>query len=326
MPKRLRDKRLIVVFKAFFDESGTDPIKNKALVMAGFLGTVEEWERASDAWDICLHEHPAIEFFSHNEAAVLDGQFGTFNRTQADEKIRSLARVITQFELIGFCPWVPYLHFKERDPKASRKVIGSRIYDWAFGAATSLVLGYMKKSTPEGEKVDFIFDERTELRACINLFNEVKQNAYFAYLAPWAGICIPGDDKVLAALQMSDLLAWEVSNAIDTKVKNEPLQIIEATTKLTVKPISAPSHMESQFRIQKLDQEVHRETTEFLRWARSEQANDAEAAERIEYLKQRDTYLNVEFGRILLRMDADKELQAFERDYIASQNSEETGK
>jgi hypothetical protein len=54
MPKRVRDKRWLMMFRAFFDESGTDPKKNKALVLGGFLGSVEEWERASDAWDACL--------------------------------------------------------------------------------------------------------------------------------------------------------------------------------------------------------------------------------------------------------------------------------
>ena len=173
MPKRVRDKRPIIVFKAFFDESGTDPIKNKALVVGGFLGRAEEWERASDAWDECLHAAPRIEYFKHNEAQSLDGQFEKFNRGAADKKVLALANTISQFDLQGFCVSVSYRLFKHRNVKASKGQVGAKVYDWGFLAATSGVLQHLGDTAPdEGEKVDFVFDERRELRACIDMFSK----------------------------------------------------------------------------------------------------------------------------------------------------------
>jgi hypothetical protein len=46
----------MVVFRAFFDESGKDAKDNKAFLMGGFLGRVEEWLDACDAWEKALQE------------------------------------------------------------------------------------------------------------------------------------------------------------------------------------------------------------------------------------------------------------------------------
>src|ERR1035438_6587987 len=75
MAKRYRDQRLLMIFRAFFDESGTSPHENKSLVMGGFVGHIDEWKQASEAWYECLQESPSINHFSRNEAKMLDGQF-----------------------------------------------------------------------------------------------------------------------------------------------------------------------------------------------------------------------------------------------------------
>src|SRR6476660_6781390 len=101
IPERVRRKRNLLVFRAFFDESCLDPTKYKSLVFGGFLGKVEEWERASEAWDKCLHQSPSIEYFKHSEAMELDGQFIKFNRSSADAKVTALAKTLTDFKLLG---------------------------------------------------------------------------------------------------------------------------------------------------------------------------------------------------------------------------------
>lgn len=83
-----------MIFRAFFDESGTSPHENKSLVMGGFVGHIDEWKQASEAWDECLQESPSINHFSRNEANMLDGQFRHWKRSAADEKVKNLAGVI----------------------------------------------------------------------------------------------------------------------------------------------------------------------------------------------------------------------------------------
>src|SRR5450631_2059678 len=94
MAERFRQRNLFMIFKAFFDESDVSPQDGDALIFGGFIGHVEEWERASAAWDLCLHESPRIEYFSHHEANIREGQFYRFSRPSVEAKTKRLAEVI----------------------------------------------------------------------------------------------------------------------------------------------------------------------------------------------------------------------------------------
>src|ERR1700683_4884248 len=157
----------MMIFRAFFDETRTNPHEDESLIFGGFFGHVEEWERATTAWYECLNETPSIDYFSHYEASNLDGQFRRFSRSTAGKKIKSLSQVISKFLLQGVCITVPYWWFTNRDHKATKGMMGARAYDWGFLTATSGVLQMMSKLRRE-YTVDFIFDQRTELRACID--------------------------------------------------------------------------------------------------------------------------------------------------------------
>jgi hypothetical protein len=137
MAKRFRMKRLIVSMKAFFDESGLNPHEDKALVMGGYLGTVEEWESVTEVWDEGLHASPSIEYFKSDDAKNLRGEFLRFNRVTADKKISDLADIVGASELQGFCASVPHEVLAHRDPAATKRIAGSRTYDWGFFTATS---------------------------------------------------------------------------------------------------------------------------------------------------------------------------------------------
>lgn len=201
--------------RAFFDESGMNPHEDNALVMGGFLGTVEEWEQTSESWDACLSADPPIRYFKSDEANNLEGEFLRFNRVAADAKKNELAAVIGASGLRGFCASVQHQLLAHRDPGATKRTAGSRTYDWGFFTATSGVLQYVRDHFPE-ESVDFVFDERRELGQCIALFNQLKSLS--EVYGPWAqvfgraGTCTPGEDKKIAALQMGDLLAGEISS------------------------------------------------------------------------------------------------------------------
>ena len=215
MPKHLRAKKVVMVMRAFFDESGLNPKKDKALVMAGFLGTVEQWESVSDTWEQCLNQRPKIEYFKSDEADHLDGEFWQFNHMVASRKKNALAKIIGESELQGFFVSVGHGLLAQRNPSPRKRTAGSRTYDWGFFTATLGVLQYVRDHHPQ-ETVDFIFDERRELGQCISMFNELRELARGEM--PWAtvfglaGTCIPGDDKKIPALQMGDLLAGEVSS------------------------------------------------------------------------------------------------------------------
>ena len=328
MAERLRRQRRLLVYRAFFDESGLDPKLNKGLIMGGFLGSVEEWERASDAWDACLHASPSIEYFKDSEYKSLDGEFLQFNRTTADAKILALAQTLSRFELLGFCATVSYTWFMYRDAKASRGLLGSRVYDWGFLTATSGVLQYLDTKYPGSDTVDFIFDDRTELRACINIYNQTKANPFFAStMMRRAGECVPGDDKQIAALQMADLLAGESCVYMDTKVKSDAFVIIRDNNKIVHVPCMPPRQFPNTLRLHKMARGVHAEAVEFLRRAKKQAPDRFKSVEEVEQyvndLGMHEAYFQLEWDWHLSQLATDSEYQRFMKNYLAGVSDEE---
>ncbi|MGH9615778.1 MAG: DUF3800 domain-containing protein [Acidobacteriaceae bacterium] len=213
IPSRLRGKCLVMVMRAFFDESGLNPTEDKVLIVGGYLGSVEQWERIADAWDECLNRHPKITYFKSDEAKNLNGQFYRFLTEASEKKREALAGIVGESDLQGFCASVHHKWFEYRDPKATKGMVGSRVYDWGFFTATSGVLQYARDVHP-GETIDFVFDERSELRGCIAIYEEMRhmEDCPWSEIMSHAGTCTPGDDKKVAALQMADLLAGEFSS------------------------------------------------------------------------------------------------------------------
>lgn len=203
-----------MAMRAYFDESGLNPHEDLALVIAGFLGSPDEWQRVATAWTDCLFSPPRISYFKNDEAKGLHGEFSGLSRVIADQKKNDLAQIVGTSKLQGFCISVRHELLAHRVPAATKRTAGSRTYDWGFFTATSGVLQYVRDHYPE-ETVDFIFDERRELGQCISLFNRLKELA--SGDTPWgevfsrAGTCTSADDKKTVALQMGDLLAGEFS-------------------------------------------------------------------------------------------------------------------
>ena len=67
LPKAKRDKRVLTMFRGFFDESNRNP-NEATFILAGWTASVEEWERFSEVWQQCLDEKPAIGYFKSSEA------------------------------------------------------------------------------------------------------------------------------------------------------------------------------------------------------------------------------------------------------------------
>jgi hypothetical protein len=309
------------VFRAFFDESGTNPQLNKALVLGGFLGRVEEWERASDAWDACLHENPSIEYFKHSEAQSLSSQFARFNRTSADAKVLALTKMLNRFDLTGVCISISYRWFMHRDAKAAPGMVGTRVYDWGFLAATSGVLQYLDEEHPGDEKIDFVFDERSELNACIRKYNEMKAIPFLAAIMRRAGQCSPGNDKEVAALQMADLLAWEFSNAAETKARSETFNLIADNNTIAHIACRPPRQFPDTLKLQKIARGVHAEAIDFLRRAKKQSPDRFTSVDEVETyvndLKMQEAYFYLELERYLSQLSTDEEYQEFRKKYLA---------
>src|SRR5260370_40131881 len=121
LPKVARDKRVLLMFRGFFDETNRNP-EELIFVMAGWTATVQDWEKFSDAWQECFSQKPKIEYFKTYET---NHQLGPL---AAREKKLALVKVISEHKLRGYVAMVEHDVLRNR-PKRLRKLMGTRIYD-----------------------------------------------------------------------------------------------------------------------------------------------------------------------------------------------------
>jgi hypothetical protein len=294
-----RKKRNLVMLRAFFDETGLDPERDTALVIGGFLGRVEQWEMASDAWDECLRTPPSIEYFSH--------------RKHSAKKMLELARVISRFPLTGFCVYIRHKSLADRDANSMKGVAGSRPYDWAFLTAIEVVLEHVERLN-NGETVDFIFDHRNELRACIPAFYRIKEGG-FKSCYRHAGHCEPGNDKYSVALQMADLLAGEFNNCKETGKLSEALGVIIKANGLVQTTCAPQPEVNSVISLDKFSSQIKREFVAFLEKTKNvkEQTLTPEMAHEFHDLLKKNAYCQMEIERHSDRLEMDPNYQAIKK-------------
>jgi hypothetical protein len=242
------------MLQAFFDETGTNPNTDTALVFGGFLGQADQWPLVSEAWNECLGSDPAIPHFSHRNC-------------RNEKKLLDLATVISRFPLIGFCVYIRHKSIAARDASSMRGVAGTRPYDWVFRATIETVLEHIGAFHPS-EKVDFTFDNRTELKVCIPYFYERKNDALISCYRH-AGQCEPGDDKNSPALQMADLLAGEFNDCKKKARLSEPLRLILKTNGLIQGECAPPAAMNSLIAMNKRSKQIEKEGIELFREIKS---------------------------------------------------------
>jgi hypothetical protein len=323
MSRAIRMRRLVIVFKAFFDESGKNAKTNKAFLMGGFLGRVENWMTAADAWEDALHESPRIEYFKSTEAHSLTGEFNRWKRQEADKKIFSLASAISTFSVFGICATVSHRLFEHRDPRALN-VTGTKPYDWGFLTATKATLEYLDEAYPGDEQVDFVFDNCSELPPCVEVYNSLKEDPMSRSSMRRAGSCTPGDDKNVAALQMADLLSGELFRHIETQIMSDALNVIREHNGIGHLNCQPPRQHVEVLRMAKLGKQIHGEAVSFIKKTKigpTAFSSAEDIVDQVYELKMREAYLNVEWGRVLRALDSDAEYQAFRKRYLEPANA-----
>jgi hypothetical protein len=194
LPSDIARRRLILVLKAFIDESGKgDP---PIFVMAGFIARAEQWASFNDAWREALSEPPHLEFF-HLTEAVRTGDFA---------RIRKLVQIIKQHVLTGLAVTV----FHDDYSAIYRRRVSRRIDRPYFHMYHSIMALAFQWEINNGinEQIDFIFDEQNEESDFLqSIFTNIVAMAP-PEMKEWFGNRpIHADDKKVLPLQAADLLA-----------------------------------------------------------------------------------------------------------------------
>jgi hypothetical protein len=231
LPKSRRDKRVLTMLRGFFDESNKNP-KEVTFILAGWTASVEEWERFSEAWQACLLEEPSLDYFKSSEA-------------RSDPKRIDLANVIASHPLRGYVATVKHeiLSNKPKQFRLLKGMAGMRVYDWALvGIVERILVDYLDRGE-QSEKIDFVFDDCTELAACIESYR-LQKPKWPPSMQHIAGMIAPGDDQNIAGLQAADLFAGEHSAYLRTGQKDAVYMAL-ASVPIVEFPIPPPPVMES---------------------------------------------------------------------------------
>jgi hypothetical protein len=87
MPREMRERARLVVFQAWFDDSGADgKAQSPVYVLAGFSARRGIWEDFADEWQTELNQTPKLRYLHASEAYHLEGQFGYDKATQTESE------------------------------------------------------------------------------------------------------------------------------------------------------------------------------------------------------------------------------------------------
>lgn len=158
IPEPQRSRRLLFMLQALLDESETFE-EPRVFVLAGYLASVERWEKLTDAWQQILNYSPRIDYFSFREAYPLNGkprgQFSGMNLKQRDERVAMFRSTIEQ-ELqaeIG-------IGVKMEPYEVGLDKMAENAYLFAMSSVALAVARNMEDIGFERQRVEFIFDDR----------------------------------------------------------------------------------------------------------------------------------------------------------------------
>lgn len=175
----------------------------------------------------------------------MSGQFERCTREIADEKKRALAKIIGSYDFRCYISSAKYESFADR-PKELREFKVAGYYGWAFMNLVAMVLDDHLKLKDIENKIDFVFDGCSELRACIESY-EQERKRWVTPMQQIAGEIIPGNDHNFAGLQAADMLAGELSLYSKTKTPSDLYNLMLAGHRIIQSEVEIPKKLIEEF-------------------------------------------------------------------------------
>jgi hypothetical protein len=206
--KASRDAAVMVMFKAYFDDSCSDG-DNKILVLAGCVQSYKVWADFSISWEAALVRTPSIRHFHMRDARHLEGEFKRWKAKDRDEKIHFLATVVETFR-----PWtiVAWVSRKEHDTivkPIAPSMINHAYFDLFY--AVILKLAHWHEDMGIKLPVEYVFDEQGKLGDDAAIWHRhIKSWQAAEVAALMGGTPKFENDEWVLPLQAADMLAWHV--------------------------------------------------------------------------------------------------------------------
>jgi Protein of unknown function (DUF3800) len=205
------------MIQVFLDESDTGTV----LSMAGYISTVERWNRFSDEWEIACSEKPSIKKFLFSDWSKLNGQFLKLSQEDADQKLLSLYKIIADnVSAYVSCAVNPKEYRAFFNSKRFPKAVRSPYYCCLLTIMTNLPR-LVAESDLTGP-VDFIFDRQVmEEKHIYDAWYQLEEMGLIDRDLIKSSPSFKTDDEVLP-LQAADMLAGRMRLALTESLNIVP--------------------------------------------------------------------------------------------------------
>lgn len=206
--KANRDAAVMVMFKAYFDDSSGDEA-SKTLLLAGCVQKYKVWANFSLGWEAGLAETPSIKYFHMREARQKKGEFNGWKTKDRDAKIRRLAEIAASYNPWTIAAWIsraehdailkPIAPFMIRQPYMELfYAVIIKLAQWHHDDGVTL-------------PVDYVFDDQNLIGTeAVMWYEHIK-----AWQKPEIAALMGNspkfeNDKMVLPLQAADMLAWHL--------------------------------------------------------------------------------------------------------------------
>jgi hypothetical protein len=193
------------MLKAFIDDSGSAG-DSPWFVLAGYVGTVEGWDRFDSLWESALNLPPKVAYFKSNEALHRNGEFRGFTPEERDAKLDALIDVIGTCTERAVCA-----RMRQRDyNEVAKGYIPARFDSPYYLLFPSIIAATVniERIDGDGQPAEFIFD--TDQRFDRLAYEMVPSLMPLRSFHNGIVNVSYRDDRHFLPLQAADLLAWQI--------------------------------------------------------------------------------------------------------------------
>lgn len=200
-----------MVLQAFIDDSGRTA--GQTFVLAGFISTLEKWERFSDAWEKALSESPSIRYYKNSEAMSRKDEFDGWSYIDAQKKVSRLIQVIVPHVTHRVSVTIDRAEFTRFMKVIDVEVLDDPYY-LLFISVVGLTIIYVDKQDDRAP-ISFVFDEQGSIGfRALDMVATVQKHIGLHFTERQSELLIGlptfANDKKMLPLQAADLYAGNV--------------------------------------------------------------------------------------------------------------------
>jgi uncharacterized protein DUF3800 len=231
---RSLQERLMFMFTAYFDESGTHH-GSHVVVVAGYLSADEQWGRFCDEWQSVLDDYK-IDYFHMTDFENRRKQFK--NMLDSDRR-RLLERLIAFIKIrqrIGFAVTFDLAVYNEMIQEFADLPLKQ---PYAFCALTLMgrIRAWLRKHSYD-EYVAYVYESGAKHAGQVHsAYNYWMRQGELARIMR-IGSMVFGDKRDVLPLQAADILAYETWKEVSNTIAGRPRQVRWPMKQLALSPLN----------------------------------------------------------------------------------------